>query len=518
MSITHPFVSAIPDGADATVVQPSDWNDAHTIGNDTISYAQLQNVSATDNVLGRSTAGSGDVEEIPCTAAGRALLDDANAAAQLVTLGAQASIGYTPANKAGDTFTGTVLFSADNTFDIGATAGTRPSAVYSPRHLTGTGVTLTTSAPILDLAQTWNASGVTFTGLKANITDTASAAASLLIDLQVGGTSKCKVSKDGTLTVTNTVSAAGNGIFQSGTLTPYISNVAGTAVLQLNDAAQTLAQRNAANAQTFCIYRSWTDASNYSRLAINDNQIKSEVLGTGTLTETVSRPILDLAQTWNDAAVTFTGIKANFTDTASATSLLIDLQVGGTSKCKVSKDGTLTVTNTVSAVGNGIFQSGTLTPNISNVAGTAVLQLNDAAQTLAQRNAANAQTFRVYGTWTDASNYERLSLSHVTGTGSVIAAETAGTGGDDLSIKLTPAGTGNVMVSPATAAPAGGSTAARLLFGTTAGFGVYYGSGAPSVSAAKGSLYLRSDGSGAADRAYINTDGGTTWTAIATVG
>src|SRR5450756_1945328 len=45
-------------------------------------------VSATDKVLGRATAGAGPVEEIPCTAAGRALIDDANAAAQIATLGA----------------------------------------------------------------------------------------------------------------------------------------------------------------------------------------------------------------------------------------------------------------------------------------------------------------------------------------------------------------------------------------------------------------------------------------------
>lgn len=52
-----------------------------------ITYAMIQNVSATDRLLGRSTAGAGVVEEIVCTAAGRALLDDANAAAQRTTLG-----------------------------------------------------------------------------------------------------------------------------------------------------------------------------------------------------------------------------------------------------------------------------------------------------------------------------------------------------------------------------------------------------------------------------------------------
>lgn len=59
--------------------------------NGSVTYAHMQDVSATDKLLGRATAGSGDVEEITCTAAGRALLDDADAAAQRATL----SAGYT---------------------------------------------------------------------------------------------------------------------------------------------------------------------------------------------------------------------------------------------------------------------------------------------------------------------------------------------------------------------------------------------------------------------------------------
>jgi len=49
--------------------------------------ATTLNVSATDKLLGRSTAGAGSVEEITLTSAGRALLDDADAAAQRTTLG-----------------------------------------------------------------------------------------------------------------------------------------------------------------------------------------------------------------------------------------------------------------------------------------------------------------------------------------------------------------------------------------------------------------------------------------------
>ncbi len=75
---------------------------------------------------------------------------------------------------------------------------------------------------------------------------------------------------------------------------------------------------------------------------------------------------------------------------------------------------------------------------------------------------------------------------------------------------------GEVTVRSTTATPAGGSTSARLLFGTTAGFGIYYGSGAPTVSAAQGSIYLRSDGSSSSTRTYVNTNGSTTWTNITT--
>jgi hypothetical protein len=65
------------------------------------------------------------------------------------------------------------------------------------------GATVTADAPVLNLSQTWNASGVTFTGLKLNVTDTASAGASNLLDLRVGGTSRVIVSKSGSLFLNN---------------------------------------------------------------------------------------------------------------------------------------------------------------------------------------------------------------------------------------------------------------------------------------------------------------------------
>lgn len=52
IEIKHPFQSAKSDGADNTVVQPSDWNAAHNI------------TLAASRLLGRATASAGAAEEI----------------------------------------------------------------------------------------------------------------------------------------------------------------------------------------------------------------------------------------------------------------------------------------------------------------------------------------------------------------------------------------------------------------------------------------------------------------------
>jgi len=52
----------------------------------------------------------------------------------------------------------------------------------------------------------------------------------------------------------------------------------------------------------------------------------------------------------------------------------------------------------------------------------------DAADVLAQRNGTNAQTSRLYGTYTDASNYRRLTNTMSTAGVAEIKPEGAGTG------------------------------------------------------------------------------------------
>ena len=108
-----------------------------SLADDAVTYAKIQNVTTTDRLLGRSTAGAGVVEEIVCTAAGRALLDDANAAAQRTTLGIDtndavtfgtvtANLSSTSATITGGTITGiTDLAVADGGTGSSTAAGAR---------------------------------------------------------------------------------------------------------------------------------------------------------------------------------------------------------------------------------------------------------------------------------------------------------------------------------------------------------------------------------------------------------
>jgi hypothetical protein len=187
-----------------------------------------------------------------------------------------------------------------------------------------------TTQNIYDLTDTWNAGGTTFTAIKMNVTDTASASGSLLMDLQVGGVSQEKTDKSGNKTLVGAITlgigsssspainfgaggmiyrgasqgatavvlgSAGNDVFAvlqntaSGVVLAgplnFSSAISATAdTILTRDAANTLAQRNSTNAQTFRVYGTFTDASNLRRLVMNMSaagvaEIKPEGLGTG---------------------------------------------------------------------------------------------------------------------------------------------------------------------------------------------------------------------------------------------
>lgn len=55
---------------------------------------------------------------------------------------------------------------------------------------------------IYNLTDTWNSAGTTFTAIKMNVTDTASAAGSKILDFQIGGVSKLTLDKSGNMVAT----------------------------------------------------------------------------------------------------------------------------------------------------------------------------------------------------------------------------------------------------------------------------------------------------------------------------
>ena len=186
-------------------------------------------------------------------------------------------------------------------------------------------------------------------------------------------------------------------------------------------------------------------------------------------TVTTSNPIFDLSQTWNGAGVDFVGHRINITNTASATrSVIFRASVGGTPVFDVRTDKAIVLGNSFSGTqwgivgGNGIratqFSSGAPSPssflcndvragggatssqfnaylgatiglillntgsmgfsNTSNtdLRGTAdTVFFRDGAGQMAQRNGLNAQTFRVYNTFTSATNHERGTFEWVSG-------------------------------------------------------------------------------------------------------
>lgn len=77
--------------------------------------------------------------------------------------------------------------------------------------------TYTTDIKLFDTLVTWNNGAVTFTGWRLNVTDTASAAPSRLLDLQVASASKFHVTKGGVANSANGFTVDTNGVYQLST-------------------------------------------------------------------------------------------------------------------------------------------------------------------------------------------------------------------------------------------------------------------------------------------------------------
>lgn len=190
---------------------------------------------------------------------------------------------------------------------------------------------------------------------------------------------------------------------------------------------------------------SMTSAANVGICALSEQW----AMAGGTVT--ANRPVIDLTQTWNNAAVIFTAAKMDITATAYADgSIFQDYRLGGTSKLAIMYNAANGV-GQINILGKSGFyfansplfgltdqgkmglnnralnfgQSGTNLTENSNDPNL----VRDANGTIAQVSGTNAQGFRVYNTYTDASNYERGVFDWTTSSNKLtIGVQKAGTG------------------------------------------------------------------------------------------
>jgi len=393
------------------------------------------------------------------------------------------------------TYDGTTLTTAGRFVNSYTSLASSPAKAFTGSWFTGGSATTTKPHLLIEPSGTtstaWSTSG---TGLGVNA---ASGFAGNLLDLQVNGSPYLQISPNAFTALrfnaynfyigTDLQFGFTNGAFQleSPAVIQWSSTTSSNGapdLTVLRDAANTLAQRNSTNAQTFRVYNTFTDASNYERhthsWSGNVLNIANEAAGTGTLRSiafsangAASTPPVAFTGTWFTGG-TATSTKPHLliepsgtTSTAWSTSgtglgvnaasgfagNLLDLQVAGVSQARINSDGWLQLGASAvvarattggglrlggSGVEVGIKAAGVTVPETAayyawaNEANNPVISLalyRDAANTLAQRNSTNAQTFRVYNTYTDGSNYERHTHSW---SGNVlnIANEAAGTG------------------------------------------------------------------------------------------
>jgi len=161
---------------------------------------------------------------------------------------------------------------------------------------------------IYELTDTWNDAGTIFVAIEMDVTDTASHADSLLIDLKVGGASKFSVDKAGEVGARGLQLATGGAAVTTG-FNAFSANLMqayanGSVAMKLTNASlqvtggkldiggsgletsivhpsrDVLTQARGANQQTLAAATTYTDASNYERTAI-ENGVRMQSAGTG---------------------------------------------------------------------------------------------------------------------------------------------------------------------------------------------------------------------------------------------
>jgi hypothetical protein len=255
------------------------------------------------------------------------------------------------------TYDGTTLTTAGRFINSYNTTASSPAKAFTGAWFTG-GTGTTTKPQVLieptgATSTNWSTSG---TGLGVNA---ASGFAGNLLDLQVNGTSHFKLTaaSTGALDIrgtlpAGTINCSGQTIFlfygaEFG-IQPVTINTSGGvdiggSVILVKDVAHTLALRFGTNAQTFRVYNTYTDASNYERLSTtwssNVCYTKPENAGTGSARLYVPVTGATTVSGLPAAATAGAGARAFVTD-ATLTVFLSTVAGGGANKVPVVSDGT----------------------------------------------------------------------------------------------------------------------------------------------------------------------------------
>jgi hypothetical protein len=310
-----------------------------------------------------------------------------------------------------------------------------PPANTSGLTSTSYSVTGTNSTNLVSLSGTWNTTG-TPKALLINITNTASNFDSRLIDLQAGGSSRFYVRANGEAFFGGGATEFNAGMYQSSGSNIFgiqngfasISSTSGIRwsstsnwqashdlFLLRDGAAGTLAQRNSTNAQTFRLYNTFTDASNYERgfFRWNTNvlEIGAEAAGTGT-----QRQTRVLCNATNNSVALGNTSTAGF-----------GVNGDGTPAIVVSSSERFSVSASLLALQNDANFGISFSSGLAFQADT-FIRRDGTGNTLAMRNGTSNQTLRLYRTFTDASNYERLAITATGTTRFGILVQNAGTG------------------------------------------------------------------------------------------
>jgi hypothetical protein len=102
-------------------------------------------------------------------------------------------------------------------------------------------------------------------------------------------------------------------------------------------------------------------------------------------------------------------------------------------------------------------------------------------------------------------------------TSTAITASGLITGSAGVSLNSSFTSSGNINAVTGTTITAGGVAGRGILLHGSTVFGIYAGSGAPTIAAGQGSFYMRTDGASSLSRAYVQSSGSTnTWVGMLT--